>query len=83
MNAPARIDVLAVMRELARLAFEAGADEGPEGNEVAYERYQDAVNAIDAVNELIEAVAEFRRRRSASAEERMYGALARVQGRTA
>lgn len=53
MSAP--VDVLWVMKQLAGLAFESGADEGPEGNEPAYRLHQDAVAAVDAVAEEIEA----------------------------
>lgn len=64
-----QVDVLAVMGRIAPWLEIEGQYHPDHG--------RDFREAHAAVAELIEAVAEFRRRRSASAEERMYGALAR------
>lgn len=62
------VDVLAVMRNSAREAFEAGGNEGPEGNETAYRTWQKACDAIDCVEDLIEVCKEM------EARERGYSA---------
>jgi hypothetical protein len=51
------VDVLRVMKSLASLAFESGAEEGPEGNEPAYRLHQDAVTAVEAVADMKAAIA--------------------------
>ena len=50
---PKAVDVIGVLRDLARLARDSGGDEGPDGNGPAYNLWQDAIKAHDAVAELI------------------------------
>lgn len=64
------VDVRSVLRDLARLARDSGGDEGPEGNKPAFDLWQDAIKAHDAIAELIHAVKAEREARAAVARER-------------
>lgn len=64
------VDVRSVLRDLARLARDSGGDEGPEGNQPAFDLWQDAIKAHDAIAELIHAVKAEREARAAVARER-------------
>jgi len=62
-------DVMMVMRRLEALAFEAGAEEGPEGNEPAYRLWQQSVQARTAVAALLTREAALVAERDALAAE--------------
>jgi hypothetical protein len=51
-------EVLAVLRRLGDLAFESGADEGPEGNEPAHRLWQQSIQVRTAVAAMIASNAE-------------------------